>query len=113
MFGDIQNGVEHLPVRNAHIAALDREVWRDAFVLRLSEFHPYRIAYIHSLVLTGPECLSRFAQSEEAVRKDANSLGIHSSIIAGRIRKERGNYTILSDVVGQKQVRVQLEGANA
>ena len=54
MFGDIQNGVEYLPVRNAYIAALDWEVWRNTFVLRLSEFHPCRIARIHPLVLTVP-----------------------------------------------------------
>ena len=44
MFGDIQDGVEHLLVRKAYIAALDREVWRDAFVLSLGEFHPKRVA---------------------------------------------------------------------
>ena len=43
VFGDIQDGIEHLPVRNAYIAALDREMWRDAFVLRMGEFHPKRI----------------------------------------------------------------------
>ncbi len=55
------------------------------------------------------QCLSRFALSEEAVRIDAQMIGIDSSIIAGRIRKERGNYTILNDLVGQDQVRSQLE----
>ena len=54
MLGDIQDGIEHLSVRNAYIAALDREMWRDAFVLRLGEFHPKSIAHIHSLVLTRP-----------------------------------------------------------
>ena len=63
-----------------------------------------------------PECLweqcwSRFALSEEAVRIDADNLGIDPSIIAGRIRKEHGNYSILSDLVGQDQVRVQFEDA--
>ena len=57
------------------------------------------------------QCLSRFALSEEAVRIDAENLGIEPSIIAGRIRKERGNYTILNDLVGQGQVRSQLEEA--
>ena len=47
------------------------------------------------------QCLSRFALSEEAVRIDAEKIGIDPSIIAGRIRKERGNYTILNDLVGQ------------
>ena len=56
-------------------------------------------------------CLSRFALSEEAVRIDAKNLGINPSIIAGRIRKERGNYTILRDLVGQDQVRAQFQDA--
>ena len=30
VFGDIQNGVEHLPVGNAYTAALDRKMWSDA-----------------------------------------------------------------------------------
>ena len=57
------------------------------------------------------QCLSRFALSEEAVCIDADNLGIAPDIIAGRIRKERGNYTILSDLVGQDQVRAQFEDA--
>ena len=55
------------------------------------------------------QCLSRFALSEEAVRIDAKGLGIHASIIAGRIRKERRNYAILTDLVGQGQVRSQFK----
>jgi HTH-type transcriptional regulator/antitoxin HigA len=58
------------------------------------------------------QCLSRFALSEEAVRIDAETIGINPSIIAGRIRKERGNYTILNNLVGQDQVRSQLEETN-
>jgi HTH-type transcriptional regulator / antitoxin HigA len=58
------------------------------------------------------QCLSRFALSEEAVKFDAESIGIHPSIIAGRIRKERRNYTILNDLVGQGMVRSQLEEAS-
>lgn len=57
------------------------------------------------------QCLSRFALSEEAVRFDAETIGIDPSIIAGRIRKEQGKYTILNDLVGQGQVRSQLEEA--
>lgn len=57
------------------------------------------------------QCLSRFALSDEAVNIDAENLGIDSSIIAGRIRKERNDYTILSDLVGQGRVRAQLEEA--
>jgi HTH-type transcriptional regulator/antitoxin HigA len=55
------------------------------------------------------QCLSRFAVSEEAVRIDAGNLGIDPSIIAGRIRKERNSYAILSSLVGQGQVRSQFE----
>ena len=40
---------------------------------------------------------------------DAETIGIDPSIIAGRIRKDRGNYTILNSLVGQSQVRSQLE----
>lgn len=57
------------------------------------------------------QCLSRFALSEEAVRIDAETIGIDPSIIAGRIRKERDNYAILSNLVGQNQVRSQFEEA--
>ena len=57
------------------------------------------------------QCLSRFALSEEAVRIDADNIGIDPNIIAGRIRKERGNYTILSDLVGQDKVRAQFKDA--
>lgn len=57
------------------------------------------------------QCLSRFALSEEAVKIDAETIGIDPSIIAGRIRKERGNYTILNNLIGQGEVRTQLEEA--
>ncbi|MCE2520592.1 MAG: ImmA/IrrE family metallo-endopeptidase, partial [Alphaproteobacteria bacterium] len=53
------------------------------------------------------ECLSRFAMSEESVRIDAERLCIDVSIIAGRIRRERGNYTVLNNLVGQDHVRAQ------
>jgi HTH-type transcriptional regulator/antitoxin HigA len=58
------------------------------------------------------QCLSRFALSEEAVRIDAETIGVDPGIIAGRIRKERGNYTILNNLVGQDQVRSRLEEAS-
>ncbi len=54
------------------------------------------------------QCLSRFALTEEAVRIDAERLGIAPSIIAGRIRKERNNYLILNDLIGLDTVRSQL-----
>ncbi|MGY3148093.1 HTH-type transcriptional regulator/antitoxin HigA [Bradyrhizobium sp. USDA 3397] len=56
-------------------------------------------------------CLSRFALTEEAVLIDSEKLGIHPSIIAGRIRKERRNYRILNNLVGAGSVRSQFEEA--
>ena len=53
------------------------------------------------------KCLSRFALSEEAVQLDATALGIDASIVAGRIRKELGNYSILTELVGHRRVRAQ------
>ena len=50
---------------------------------------------------TWDTCLSRFSATERSVVADANRLGIHPSIIAGRIRNERGDYSILSGLVGQ------------
>jgi len=54
-------------------------------------------------------CLSRFALSADAVRLDAERLNIHPSILAGRIRRERNDYTILTDLVGQGEVHRQFE----
>jgi HTH-type transcriptional regulator/antitoxin HigA len=54
-------------------------------------------------------CLSRFSISSDAVKADAKNLGIHPSIIAGRIRKERNKYTILNDLIGHGEVRKGLE----
>jgi len=51
------------------------------------------------------QCLSRFSVTEKSVMIDAENLDIHPSIIAGRIRKEQNNYTILSNLVGQGKVR--------
>lgn len=55
------------------------------------------------------QCLSRFALTEEAVRIDAEKLGIDPAIIAGRIRKERGNYLILNDLIGSGTVSLQFQ----
>jgi len=54
-------------------------------------------------------CLSRFALTDEAVKIDAEKLNIHPSIIAGRIRKERKDYTILNKSIGQGKVRHHFE----
>lgn len=51
------------------------------------------------------QCISRFKITADAVIKDANRIGIASSVLAGRIRKENNNYTILENLVGQGGVR--------
>lgn len=43
--------------------------------------------------------------SKESIEKFAKELKISPAIIAGRLRKESGNYALFSDLVGQNQVR--------
>jgi HTH-type transcriptional regulator/antitoxin HigA len=50
-------------------------------------------------------CLSRFNMTNDAVLADANTFNVHPSIVAGRIRKERNNYTLFNDLIGQGHVR--------
>ncbi len=53
------------------------------------------------------QCLSRFSLSEQAVQLDAERLKVDESILAGRIRKEQGNSTILDGLI-RSGVREQL-----
>lgn len=43
--------------------------------------------------------------SKESIDKLSRELKIHPAIIAGRLRKERENYTLFSDLIGHHQVR--------
>lgn len=52
-------------------------------------------------------CVSRFSRTERAVETDAAKLGIHPAIIAGRIRREAGDYTLFRTLVGAGEVRRQ------
>jgi HTH-type transcriptional regulator/antitoxin HigA len=52
--------------------------------------------------------LSRFSRTEKSVLADARKFGIGPSIIAGRIRREAGDYTILKTLVGAGEPRRQL-----
>ncbi|EGH29568.1 hypothetical protein PSYJA_11540 [Pseudomonas syringae pv. japonica str. M301072] len=47
--------------------------------------------------------------SKETIVKLAKELKIHPAIVAGRLRKEAGNYNQFTDLIGQGLVRVQLE----
>ncbi len=49
--------------------------------------------------------LARFVRSEDSVRDFANELGINPAIVAGKIRREANNYTILLNMVGQGEAR--------
>lgn len=52
-------------------------------------------------------CVSRFTRTEKAVATDAARLGLHPAIIAGRIRREANDYTLLRGLVGTGEVRRQ------
>ena len=49
-------------------------------------------------------CLSRFSLDADTVREEARKFNVHSSIVAGRIRHEQKNYTILNDAIGHREV---------
>jgi len=51
------------------------------------------------------KCISRFGMTPALVINDANKLKIHPAIVAGRLRKEKSNYTIFQDLLGQGDVR--------
>ena len=51
---------------------------------------------------------ARIATSATPIENFAKQLNIHPAIVFGRIRKERGNYSIFSDRIGSGEVRNQL-----
>ncbi|WP_294300977.1 XRE family transcriptional regulator [uncultured Sphingomonas sp.] len=53
--------------------------------------------------------VSRFSRTEKSVMTDAKRFGVSSAIIAGRVRREAGDYTLLKSMVGQGEVRRQFE----
>ena len=52
--------------------------------------------------------LAPYLASEEAVTIDAEKLGVHPAIVAGRIRKEREDFQLLSALVSRDKVDVNL-----
>lgn len=60
-------------------------------------------------ILISPEkwaaCVSPVMTTPKAVEIDAKNLDIHPAIVAGRIRFEKNDYTILNDFLGHGQVR--------
>ena len=53
--------------------------------------------------------LVRFNPSNETIKNQAEILKIHPSLLAGRIRKETGNYFLFNDLIGQGEVRKSFE----
>ncbi|MEN6522855.1 MAG: XRE family transcriptional regulator [Anaerolineaceae bacterium] len=51
--------------------------------------------------------IARFTRSVESINGFAQKLGVNPAIIAGRIRHDENNYTILNDSIGQGKVRNQ------
>jgi len=49
--------------------------------------------------------LARYIRSEDSIKALAKELRIHPAIVAGKIRREAKNYIILTDMVGQGEVR--------
>lgn len=49
--------------------------------------------------------IARFTRSKESCERFAKKLEISPAIVAGRIRYETNNYTILNELIGQGQVR--------
>jgi HTH-type transcriptional regulator/antitoxin HigA len=52
---------------------------------------------------------SRYTRTEKAVMLDAKRFNVSPAIIAGRIRRDAGNYTLLKDLVGTGEVRRQFD----
>lgn len=51
--------------------------------------------------------VSRFTRNEKAVMTDAKRFGVAPSVIAGRVRREANDYTLLRTMVGAGEVRRQ------
>ena len=53
--------------------------------------------------------VSRFTRNEKAVLNDAKRFGVAPAVIAGRVRREANDYTLLRTLVGNGDVRRQFE----
>lgn len=53
----------------------------------------------------------RFTTSRQQVVQFAEHLGIGAAIVCGRIRKERGDYTVFADLLGRGQLKPMLSSA--
>jgi HTH-type transcriptional regulator / antitoxin HigA len=53
--------------------------------------------------------VTRITRTETAALTDAKRFGVSPAIIAGRVRREAGDYTLLKGLVGAGEVRRQFE----
>lgn len=53
--------------------------------------------------------VSRFTRNEKAVLSDAKRFGVAPAVVAGRVRREANDYTLLRTLVGNGDVRRQFE----
>lgn len=51
--------------------------------------------------------LARYIQSKDSIKDFAREVGVNPAIVAGKIRRESENYTILNDLIGQGEIRKQ------
>lgn len=49
--------------------------------------------------------LARYLRTRDSIEGFAAEIGVHPAIVAGKIRRESNNYAILTDMVGQGEVR--------
>ena len=49
--------------------------------------------------------LARYLRTTDSIEDFASEMGVHPAIVAGKIRREANNYAILTDMVGQDEVR--------
>ena len=54
-------------------------------------------------------CVSRFSMTKDAVISDSERLNINPAVIAGRLRKEKANFYLLNELVGNGTVRESLK----
>lgn len=85
-------------------AAPEDELEREADIFALENLTPNA---------AWEQCFSRFATTESTVRTDAERLGVGVSVLAGRIRRELNDYTLLSGLIGQNEVRCQFTDEDA
>lgn len=100
LFHEVAHLWKHVNNQDAFLDDLDAssEDRREAEANRLA-----REAFIPRLIWKRSDAF--ISPSKESIDRLSRELKIHPSIIAGRLRKETGNYHLFNDLVGHNQVR--------